>query len=64
MIVAPSAKSDGKSIAFDTAKEFIKDGTEIIIKHFPMGGEEQEDKIYEAFKTIGENLMRVVMLPF
>lgn len=57
VIIAPSAMNNGKSIAYDTAKEYIKDDSEVIIKHFPMGGEEQEDKIYEAFKVIEENLL-------
>jgi len=56
VVIAPSAMAGGKSIALDTAKEFIKEGTEVIIKHFPMGGEEQEGKIYEAFKTVEEKL--------
>lgn len=56
VIIAPSAMAGGTSIALDTAREFIKEGTEIIIKQFPMGGEDQEEKIYEAFKTIEEKL--------
>ncbi len=56
VIVAPSSMAKGKSIALDTAKEFIKEGTEVLIKHFPMGGEEQEGKIFEAFKTIEEKI--------
>ena len=56
VVVAPSAMAAGKSIALETAEEFIKEGTEVIIKHFPMGGEEQEAKIYEAFEVIEEKL--------
>ena len=56
VVVAPSAMAAGKSIALETAEEFIKEGTEVIIKHFPMGGEEQEAKIYEAFQVIEEKL--------
>lgn len=56
VIVAPSAMKGGKSIALDTAKEFIEAGTEILVLHFPMGGEEQEGKIVEAFKRIEEKL--------
>lgn len=56
VIIAPSAMAGRTSIALDTAKEFIKEGTEVIIKQFPMGGEDQEEKIYEAFKTIEEKL--------
>ena len=56
VIVAPSAMEGGTSIALDTAREFIKEGTEVIVKQFPMGGEKQEEKIYEAFKTIEDKL--------
>lgn len=56
VIVVPSAMSGGKSIAHEAAEEYIKEGTEVLVKHFPMGGEEQEKKIYEAFKAIEEKL--------
>ncbi|AGY75342.2 cobalt-factor II C(20)-methyltransferase [Clostridium autoethanogenum] len=56
VIVAPSAKDGDRSIAFDTAKNFVDESKEVIIKHFPMGGKEQEGKILEAFKTIEERL--------
>lgn len=56
VVVAPSAMAGGDSIALATAREFISEGTEIIVKHFPMGGAQQEDKIYEAFKTLEEKL--------
>lgn len=58
VIVAPSAKHKGESIALDIAREFIKDNAKIIIKHFPMGGQEQEEKIEEAFKVIEEELLK------
>lgn len=56
VIVAPSGMAGGKSIALETAEAYIKEGSEIMIKHFPMGGEEQEEKIYEAFKAIEDKL--------
>ncbi len=56
VIVAPSAKDGDRSIAFDTAKNFVDESKEVIIKHFPMGGKEQEGKIFEAFKAIEERL--------
>lgn len=56
VVVAPSAMAGGDSIALTTAREFINEGTEVIVKHFPMGGAQQEDKIYEAFKTLEEKL--------
>ena len=37
VVVAPSAMEGGESIALETAKEYIKEGTEVVIKHFPMG---------------------------
>lgn len=56
VIIAPSAKDGGSSIALDTARNFISEEQEVIVKHFPMGGEEQEEKIYQAFKFIEEKL--------
>lgn len=56
VVVVPSAMSGGKSIALETAEEFINKNTEILVKHFPMGGEEQEQKIYEAFVDIEKSL--------
>ncbi len=56
VVIAPSAKEAGTSIALETAKNFITEDKEVIVKHFPMGGEEQEEKIHKAFKTIEEKL--------
>lgn len=56
VIVAPSAMKGGSSIALGIAEEFIDDSKEVMIKQFPMGGEEQEEKIFEAFKSIKEKL--------
>lgn len=56
VIIAPSSKEGGKSIALDTAAKFINKDAEVLVKHFPMGGSEQEGKIYEAFKSIEERL--------
>lgn len=58
VIVAPSSMAGGKSIALDTAKQYIKEDSEIIVKHFPMGGKEQEHKIYEAFDTIQKKIQQ------
>ncbi|MFL0268659.1 cobalt-factor II C(20)-methyltransferase [Candidatus Clostridium radicumherbarum] len=58
IIVAPSGMAGGSSIALETAKEYINKDAEVIVKHFPMGGEEQEGKIYEAFKTIEDRLKK------
>lgn len=52
VIIAPSAKAGGVSIAYETAKNFIKDSQEVIISHFPMGKPDKEEKVYEAFKKI------------
>lgn len=56
IIVVPSGMAGGKSIALEIAEEYISKDSEVIVKHFPMGGIEQEQKIYEAFKTIEEKL--------
>lgn len=56
IIVAPSAMKGGSSIALNIAKDFITDDKEVMIKQFPMGGDEQEEKIFEAFKAIEEKL--------
>lgn len=58
VIVAPTAMAAGKSIALDTVVDYIGVNAEVITKHFPMGGEEQEGKIYEAFKSIEEQLLK------
>ncbi|WP_368488660.1 cobalt-factor II C(20)-methyltransferase [Clostridium sp. BJN0013] len=56
VVVAPSSMAGGRSIALDTAKQFIREDSEIIVKHFPMGGEQQEGKIYEAFQVIEQKI--------
>lgn len=56
VIVAPSAVEDGESIALETAREYIKEGTEIVIKHFPMGGKDRIKKSLEAYEFIEEKL--------
>ena len=57
VVIVPSAMEGGRSIALETAGEFISKGAEVIVKYFPMGGEEQEEKIYEAYKIIEEKLI-------
>ena len=56
VVVAPSAEEDGISIALDTAKEYIKEGTEITIKHFPMGKKGRVSKVKEAYDFIEDKL--------
>ncbi|QAA31008.1 cobalt-factor II C(20)-methyltransferase [Clostridium manihotivorum] len=56
VVVVPSGMAGGKSIALEIAEDYIKEGTEVLVKHFPMGGEEQESKIYEAFQAVEEKL--------
>lgn len=56
VIVAPSARENGSSIALNTVSNFIDESKEVIVKHFPMGGSDQEHKIYLAFKSIEEKL--------
>lgn len=45
VIVAPSAEEGGESIALIAAQEYIKEGTEIAVKHFPMGKKNRELKV-------------------
>ena len=56
VVVAPSAEEDGESIALETAKEYIKPGTEVIIKHFPMGKKDRVIKALEAYEFIEARL--------
>ena len=56
VVVAPSAMEGGESIALETAKEYIKEGTEVVIKHFPMGKKNRIEKAKEAYDFIEEKL--------
>ena len=56
VVIAPSALEGGESIALETAKEYIKDGTEVVIKHFPMGKKNRVEKAKEAYEFIEEKL--------
>ncbi|MDU8977737.1 MAG: cobalt-factor II C(20)-methyltransferase, partial [Clostridium perfringens] len=56
VIVAPSAEEGGESIALIAAQEYIKEGTEIAVKHFPMGKKNRELKVKEAYDFILEKL--------
>lgn len=56
VIVAPSAMDGGNSIALDTAREYIKEGTEVVIKHFPMGTKDRSEKAKEAYDFIDSKL--------
>lgn len=47
VVIVPSAKNGGKSIAYEIASDFIKEDAEILNMHFPMGGVEQDIKIKE-----------------
>ena len=56
VIVAPSAMEGGTSIALETVRDYIKEGTEVVVKQFPMGGKNQEAKIKEAYDFIEQRL--------
>lgn len=56
IVIAPSALEGGESIALDTAREYIKEDTEIVIKHFPMGKKNRVEKAREAYEFIEEKL--------
>lgn len=56
VVVAPSAMEGGDSIALETAMEYIKAGTEVVIKHFPMGKKDRVEKAKETYGFIEEKL--------
>lgn len=56
VVVAPCATEDGESIALETAREYIKEGTEIVVKHFPMGKKDRVIKAIEAYNFIESRL--------
>ena len=56
VVIAPSALEGGESIALETAKEYIKAGTEVVIKHFPMGKKNMVEKAKECYEFIEEKL--------
>lgn len=56
VIVAPSAIEGGESIAFETAREYIKEDAEVVIKHFPMGKNDRIIKALEAYEFIESKL--------
>ncbi|SCI83704.1 Cobalt-precorrin-2 C(20)-methyltransferase [uncultured Clostridium sp.] len=56
VVVAPSAMEGGDSIALETAMEYIKAGTEVVIKHFPMGKKDRIEKAKETYGFIEEKL--------
>lgn len=56
VIIVPSALEGGQSTALETAADYIDQDKEVIIKHFPMGGNQEKVKIYEAFKLIEEKI--------
>ena len=56
VVVAPAAEDGGVSIALETAKEYIKEGTEVITKHFPMRGNNRLEKVGEIYRLIESKL--------
>lgn len=56
VVVAPCAVEGGESIALETAKEYVKPGTEVIIKHFPMGKKDRVIKALQAYEFIEARL--------
>lgn len=52
IIVAPVAVEGGESVAYEIAKEYIKDDTKVILKHFPMGKKDRVEKAKEAYEYI------------
>lgn len=56
VVIVPSGMAGGRSIALEIAEDYINKDAEIIVKHFPMGGKDQEEKIEEAFNAIEDKL--------
>lgn len=56
VIVAPSATYGGESIALETAREYIREDSEIVIKHFPMGKKDRVLKALESYEFIESKL--------
>ncbi|EDS78115.1 precorrin-2 C20-methyltransferase [Clostridium botulinum C str. Eklund] len=56
VIVAPSAIKNGESIAFNASKDYIKEDTEVVIMHFPMGKEDTDEKVREIYEFIANTL--------
>lgn len=52
VVIVPTAMAGGKSIAYETAEEYIPKDTEVVFKHFPMGGEDREEKILDAYVEV------------
>ena len=52
IIVAPVAVEGGESVAYEIAKEYIKDDTKVVLKHFPMGKKDRGEKAKEAYEYI------------
>ena len=49
VVIAPTARDQGESIALNTAKNFINTKAEIYLKYFPMK-KEKEAEIYENYR--------------
>ena len=56
VIVAPSAMKGGESIALNASKDYIKEGTEVVVMHFPMGKEDTDKKVREIYEFIANKL--------
>lgn len=52
VIVAPVAVEGGESVAYEIAKDYIKDDTEVVLKHFPMGKKDRVEKARQAYEYI------------
>ena len=56
VVVAPTATEGGESIAFETAREYVREDAEVAIMHFPMGGKDRLIKSKEAYDFIEKKL--------
>lgn len=56
ILVAPSAKEGGESIALNTVSDYIEDKTIVKVMHFPMGKKDREIKSKIAYDFILDRL--------
>ena len=52
VIICPSSQEGGESIAYNTVKEFLDKDKDVRILHFPMGKDDTNEKVFNAYKII------------
>ena len=56
VVICPSAMEGGESIAYNTVKDFLDKDKDVRILHFPMGKDDTDEKVFNAYKIIEECL--------